>query len=60
MAAAPSRPDRAPLQHAHFAGELQNLNELFLNVFQEPAPKRRSRIALGMIVGRGEPNATAS
>ena len=51
----PVQSDRAHLQNAHLARQLKNLDEQLLDLLQEPPPKRRNRVVVGMIVGRDEP-----
>ena len=51
----PIQPDRAHLQHAQLARQLENLDEQLLDILQEAPPKRRDRVVVGMIVGRNEP-----
>jgi hypothetical protein len=50
----PIQPDRAHLQHAHLASELQHVDEQSLDVFQEPPSKVRNRVVVGMSVAREE------
>jgi hypothetical protein len=53
--------NRAHLQHAHLARQLQHVEEQLLDLLQETPQKRRDRVVVGMIVRRARKrNATGT
>ena len=47
-------PSRAHLEHAHLARHRQHLDEQPLDLLEKPAPERRDRVVIGMLVRRDE------
>src|SRR3954466_6136722 len=47
-------PSRAHPEHAHLARHRQHLDEQPLDLLEKPAPERRDRVVIGMLVGRDE------
>ena len=45
---------RAQLEHAHLARHRQHLDEQPLDLLEKPAPERRDRVVIGMLVRRDE------